>query len=194
MDPTAGQPLVTAQAAPAQTVPPAAPHAPYPSAPAPQNAAPQPAQPIFATPPGQRNDLPTPYAPQAQPTAEQPAAPAPTYVPTPESPAANNANQTVAAQESISPAQNHAAEQTNPVDCMPSFMPEEDSSFEEFMMENANIAKKPERTEGSREDQQNTNREQETRRQLRARIVPYVRDLRCGKFEQARLLHGRRRS
>lgn len=159
VDPTAGQPLVTAQAAPAQTVPPAAPHAPYPSAPAPQNAAPQPAQPIFATPPIDATTSPTPYAPQAQPTAEQPAAPAPTYVPTPESPAANNANQTVAAQESISPTQNHAAEQINPVDCMPSFMPEEDSSFEEFMMENANIAK-PERTEGSREDQQNTNREQ----------------------------------
>lgn len=125
VDPTAGQPLVTAQTAPAQTVPPAAPHAPYPSAPAPQNAAPQPAQPIFATPPIDATTSPTPYA----------------------------------AQESISPTQNHAAEQTNPVDCMPSFMPEEDSSFEEFMMENANIAK-PERTEGSREDQQNTNREQ----------------------------------
>lgn len=159
VDPTAGQPPVVAQPASATTVPPVASHAPYLSAPAPQNAA---NQPIFVNPPVDAMTSPTPYAPQSQPVAEQQSAPTPTYAPASNSPIANSSNQSVAAQEGVPPMQDRATEQASPADRLPSFMPEEDSSFEEFMMENANIAR-PERAEGSRENQQNADRGQENR-------------------------------
>lgn len=149
VDPTAGQPIANpTQPVPAPNVQPAPANLTYPVAPTPASVPSQVATPAFSASQVDTTTTPTPYAPAPQPATDRDIAHAAAYTAAP----TDNAEHYTARAEKPVPSFEPAVDAADARESMPSFMPEEDASFEEFMMENANIAK-PERPNETRNAQ-----------------------------------------